>query len=227
MDELFFAATSAGFLRRNGTLCCSCCSILTKVTTDIDIDFADRDAALQGLMHVPASMEGRSGETYGEHRRHPTGAYFQNIPTDPLSTYSSLTYEEAADRGYFKIDFLNNSIYNGVRDEDHLIELLEREPPWDFFEEEAIVGMLAHIHNAFGTVQQIRPRSIEDLAVILALQRPGKKALLLSSREEIDANIWTPNKDGFVFKRAHAIAYAASIVVQLNLIVEKMSEELA
>lgn len=199
---------------------------MTKVTTDIDIDFADRDAALQGLMHIPASMEARTGETYGEHRRHPTGAYFQNIPTDPLSTYSSLTYEEAADRGYFKIDFLNNSIYNGVRDEDHLIELLEREPPWDFFDEASIVGMLAHIHNSFGIVEQIRPRSIEDLAVILALQRPGKKALLFKPREEIDANIWTPNSDGFIFKRAHAIAYAVSIVVQLNLIVENMAAEL-
>ncbi len=199
---------------------------MTKVTTDIDIDFADRDAALQGLMHIPASMEVRAGETYGEHRRHPTGVYFQNIPTDPLSSYSAFTYEEAADRGYFKIDFLNNSIYNGVRDEDHLIELLERDPPWDFFEEEAIVGMLAHVHNSFGIVSMIRPRSIEDLAVILALQRPGKRPLLTKSREEIDADIWTPTEN-FTFKRAHAIAYAVSIVVQLNLIVEKMGEELA
>lgn len=181
--------------------------------------------ALMGLMHVPASMEARSGETYGEHRRHPTGVYFQNIPTDPLTAYASLPYEEAADRGYFKIDFLNNSIYNGVRDEDHLIELLNREPPWDFFDEADIVGMLAHIHNSFGVVSMIRPRSIEDLAVILALQRPGKRHLLTAPRAEIDASIWEAT-DKFNFKRAHAIAYAVSIVVQLNLIVENMAAEL-
>lgn len=175
-------------------------------------------------MHVPASMGVRAGEEM-EHRRHPTGVYFQNIPTDPLSTYSSLNYEDAAEKGYFKIDFLNNSIYAGIRDEDHLISLLNTEPPWDFFEEEDIVGMLAHIHNSFGIVSQIKPRSIEDLATILALQRPGKRPLLTKSREEIDADIWTPTEN-FTFKRAHAIAYAVSIVVQLNLIVENMAAEL-
>lgn len=177
-------------------------------------------------MHIPASMETRSGVSYGEHRRHPSGVYFQNLPTDPLTAYSSLPYEEAADRGYFKIDFLNNSIYSGVRDEDHLIELVNREPPWDFFDDEGIVGMLAHVRNSFGIVSQIRPRSVEDLAVILALQRPGKKYLIMETREKIDREIWLPNSEGFVFKRAHAIAYAVSIVVQLNLIIEKMAAEL-
>lgn len=196
---------------------------MTKVATDIDIDFADREVALQGLMHVAASMEARTGDSYGEHRRHPSGVYFQNLPTDPLTGYSSLPYEEAADRGYFKIDFLNNSIYNGVRDEDHLVELVNREPPWDFFEDEGIVSMLAHIHSSFGIVSQIRPRSIEDLAVVLALQRPGKKHLIMEPRSRIDDEIWIPT-DTFNFKRAHAIAYAVSIVVQLNLLIEQTSE---
>jgi hypothetical protein len=186
-----------------------------RVTTDIDIDFADRDMALVGLMHVAASMEQK-----GQLSRHPTGVYFQNIPTDPITGYSSFNYEQAADNGYFKIDFLNNSIYGDVRDEEHLIALMA-DPDWEMLEVEEIVSMLAHIHNSFGLVSQIRPKSVDDLAVILALMRPGKRHLMSRSREEIAAEIWKTGQDGFVFKRAHAIAYAVSIVVQLNLLCEK------
>lgn len=187
---------------------------MTKVTTDIDIDFADRDTALDGLLHVAASMEQKD-----QRSRHPTGVYFQNIPIDPINGNSSLLYEDAADCGYFKIDFLNNSIYADVRDEEHLIELME-DPDWEMLEVPEIVSMLAHIHNSFGLVQTIQPKSVEDLSVVLALMRPGKRHLMGKTRAEIDAEIWKAS-DGFVFKRAHAIAYAVSIVVQLNLLIEK------
>ncbi len=193
---------------------------MAKVTTDIDIDFADRDSALLNLMHVAASMEQK-----GQVARHPTGVYFQNIPTDPITGYSAFGYEEAAENGYFKVDFLNNSIYADVRDEEHLIKLME-EPDWELFEIEHVVGMLAHIHNSFGLVDMIRPKSVDDLAVVLALMRPGKRHLMGRPRAQIDQEIWKAAEDGFVFKRAHAIAYAVSIVVQLNLICEKTAAEL-
>jgi hypothetical protein len=193
---------------------------MTKVTTDIDIDFADRDSALANLMHVAATMHQK-----GVPARHPTGVYFQNIPIDPITGNSSLDYEAAAENGYFKIDFLNNSIYADVRDEEHLIQLMQ-DPDWDLFEIDAVVEKLAHIHNSFGLVQMIKPRSVDDLAVVLALMRPGKRHLMGKSRDEIDAEVWKTGADGFTFKRAHAIAYAMSIVVQLNLIVEKTIAEL-
>jgi hypothetical protein len=184
---------------------------MVKVTTDIDIDFADRDSALAGLLHVPASRQ---------KAKHPTGVYFQNVPTDPITTYCSMDYEIAGDQGYFKIDFLNNSIYADVRDEEHLISLME-DPDWDLFEHEEIVSMLAHIHDKFGLVSSIRPRCVEDLAVILALMRPGKRHLIGKPRAEIDAEIWQTGSEGYQFRRSHAIAYSVSIVVQLNLLCEK------
>lgn len=187
---------------------------MTKVTTDIDIDFADRDKALEGLMHVAASMEQK-----GQPSRHPTGVYFQNVPIDPISGNSAFDYEQAAENGYFKIDFLNNSIYADVRDEEHLIELMQ-DPDWDMLDVPEIVEMLAHIHNSFGLVQSIQPRSVEDLSVVLALMRPGKRHLMGKPRSVIDAEIWKIS-EAFTFKRAHAIAYAVSIVVQLNLLIEK------
>ena len=97
-----------------------------KIVTDIDIDFSDRDAALDGLLHVPASMI-----KDGQLKKHTVGAYFHAVPTDPLTGLSSLEYREAEERGYFKIDLLNLSIYKQVRDEAHLNELIEQEPLWE------------------------------------------------------------------------------------------------
>jgi hypothetical protein len=191
---------------------------MSKITTDIDLDFADRTHALAGLPHVPAMLPGN--------RPHASGVYFQDIPVNPLTGMASIDHDEAAAHGYFKLDFLNNYIYEGVRDEDHLVDLINREPPWDFFMEAGIVEQLSHLGSHYGVVQQIKPKSIEDLAVVLALIRPAKKHLLFRSRAEIDAAIWAKPQDGYHFKRPHAIAYAASIVVQLNLMVEKIAEQL-
>lgn len=190
------------------------------VTTDIDIDFADPRKALEGLSHIPAMMKNKKGES----QRHPSGVYFQNVPKDPLNGMCSLEYDQATELGYFKIDFLSNSLYEGVRDEDHLSQLLDTEPDWSLLSHQEIVADLAHIHNHFGVVQAIHPESIEDLAVVLALMRPGKRHLLGRSRAEIDLEIWDQSEEGFTFKRAHAIAYAASIVVQLNLICERIAQ---
>lgn len=193
---------------------------MSTITTDIDIDFADRLKALAGLTHVPAMRN-----EHGRKIRHPSGVYFQAVPVDPFTNLCAFDFNEAAELGYFKIDFLNNSLYEGVRDEDHLDELLNREPPWEAFEDVDFVQELAHIRDHFGIVKSIRPKNIEDLAVVLALIRPGKKHLRFQPREVIDREIWEPGTDGYTFKRAHAIAFAASIVVQLNLMIERLSSE--
>jgi hypothetical protein len=194
------------------------------VTTDIDIDFADRDKALEGLMHIAASMKATDvglDDAGDKNKRHPSGVYFQDVPTDPFTGFCSIPYKDAAELGYFKIDFLNNTLYKGVRDEDHLDELVNREPDWLMLQHREIVKMLVHIGEHFGTVQSIQPQSVEDLAVVLALMRPGKRHLVGRPRHEIDAEIWKAEGDRFVFKRAHALAYAVSIVVQMNLICEQ------
>jgi hypothetical protein len=191
------------------------------ITTDIDIDFADRNSALAGIPHVPAMRTDQ-----GRPVRHASGVYLQDIPSDPISDLAVYDTDAAAERGYFKVDFLNNSIYAGVRDEAHLDALLEREPDWSLLDLPEVVERLAHIRNYAGIVRMIRPRSIADLAIVLALIRPGKKHLIGKPRAEIEATIWTPGADGYTFKRAHAIAFAASIVVQLNLLIETISAEI-
>ena len=189
---------------------------MTIVSTDIDIDFADRLGALEGLAHVPAAVV-----SDGRRQRHPSGAYFQEIPFDPLTGLAAFDFKQAAELGYFKVDFLNNSIYEGVQDEDHLDRLMNQEVDWELFLNRGIVDQLSHVAGHYGIIHSIQPKSIEDLAVVLALIRPGKRHLVGQARAAIDAEIWQPSSDGYEFKRAHAIAYAVSIVVQLNLIWEK------
>lgn len=188
-------------------------------STDIDIDFADRNAALAALAHTPASMQADDGR-----KRHPTGVYFQAIPTDPLDGLAAYDFREAGAHGYFKLDFLNNGIYAGVRDEAHLDALAARTPEWSLFEHPDIVGLLNHVRGNFDAVQAIRPQSVLDLAVVLALIRPTKRRLIGSARAVIDAEIWKPTAEGYAFKKSHAIAYALSIVVQLNLLCEVTCE---
>ena len=185
--------------------------------TDIDIDFADPRAALSGVRHVAATTLEQ-----GRRQAHISGVYFQDIPTDPLDGMAAWEYREAEQRGFFKIDFLSRPFYKNVRDEAHLVTLLTTEPPWDRLLEPAVVAKLDQIHSHSDIIQKIEPRSVPELAVCIALIRPGKRHLIKRPRFEILRDIWVPNPtDNYTFKRSHAIAYAALIVVQINLLVER------
>ncbi len=74
---------------------------------DIDIDFADRDHALKFIKHIPAAIK----DTNGSFKKHNTGIYCTPIPYNPVNNLSNVDYKEAEERGYFKLDFLNVSIY--------------------------------------------------------------------------------------------------------------------
>lgn len=189
-----------------------------QAVTDIDIDVADRDQALVDLQHIPASRLER-----GELRKHIVGVYFQSIPVDPLTGFSSVPYKEAEARGYFKIDLLNLSIYKEVRDEAHLEALLLQEPLWELLESEEVVNQLFHINNHFSIVQTMKPRSLMQLAMVLAMIRPAKRHLVGKTWEEVEADIWAPVEgEQYAFKKSHSLSYAAVLLVQMNLLLEQM-----
>lgn len=188
--------------------------------TDIDIDLFDRDNILSHIRHIPASIEKR-----GVYTKHNSGVYVSNIPYDPVTNLASIEYKEAEERGYFKLDFLNNSLYEGVRDEAHLVSLMEQEPVWELFQHEEVVKNLAHVANHIDVLRILKPQSIEQLAEVLAIIRPAKRYLLNETREKIESEVWTkPTDDTYYFKKAHAIAYAVSIVVQINLFCEQVEQ---
>ena len=141
---------------------------------DIDVDVVDREKALNALPHIAAARVDKNGVRH----KHPVGVYFQRVPVDPLDQRCAFDYEEAAALGYLKVDVLNSHVYEGVRDESHLVELLTREPEWHLLEDRDVVAGLTHIGRHFRTVESIRPQSIEDLAVTLAIIRPGKRHLI-------------------------------------------------
>jgi DNA polymerase III alpha subunit len=186
---------------------------------DIDIDFLDRTVALEKLEHVVASIEEN-----GTFKKHNTGVYCTSIPHNPFTGLSTIDYKAAEERGYFKIDFLNVSIYKGVRDEAHLTQLMETEPLWDLLEQKDFADLLFHVNGHSGLMKQMKPSSIEELAMCLALIRPAKRHLVGKTWTEIGQEIWTKPENGeYYFKKAHAVAYAVAIVVQMNLICEELS----
>lgn len=189
---------------------------------DIDIDFSDRERALGPLEYIPAS---RVDDVKRDLVKHNVGVYFQNIPVDPATGLSAIPYKDADARGYFKLDFLNLDMYKKVKSEAHLQALVDCEPCWELLEYEEFVSQLNQIHGHFDVVSYYKPKSIEELAMVIALIRPGKKHLIGENLEDIKDEIWKKSDESYDFKRAHAIAYAQAIAVQLNLICEEYPEE--
>ena len=89
------------------------------MAADIDIDFADRSQILKIIKHT-AARQTHDGQT----RRHNSGVYVTDIPYDVVNQCAAIDYETAEQRGYFKIDFLNMSVYQQIRDNDHYQQLL-------------------------------------------------------------------------------------------------------
>jgi hypothetical protein len=186
---------------------------------DIDIDFPDRNKALMLFKHIAASRVDQ-----GQLTRHNTGVYFHSVPIDPEKNISAIPYNK--DESLFKIDFLNVGIYNGVKNEAHLIELMEREPLWDLLEQDEFSSLLFHVNGHGSILRTTKPKSIEELAAVLAMIRPAKKHLVGKSWGEIFQEVWKkPTTDDYYFKKSHAIAYAHAIVVQMNLICEQVGYE--
>lgn len=180
--------------------------------TDIDIDVADRSELLQHIKHIRAY-----GDKDGVHK---VGVYIQNIPYDPSKDAAAIDFKEAGEFGFFKFDILNNSVYEGIETENDLIDAMS-EPDWSLFRDDTIVKRLAHIHDYSGLVRKMNPTSVEELAMVLALIRPAKKHLIGKGWDDIKDDIWTKPSDGsYYFKKAHAVAFAVSIVVQLNILVQ-------
>jgi hypothetical protein len=188
---------------------------------DIDIDFVDRDSALGLFKHIKAS---RTDE--GNLVKHNTGVYLHEVPVNAIENLCAVPYEEAEEKHYFKIDFLNVGIYKGVRDEAHLIQLMETEPLWDLLLDDEFIQNLFHVNGHGSILRQSKPESIEQLAAVLAMIRPAKRYLIGKDWTTVMAEVWTkPENEDYFFKKSHATAYAAAIVVQMNLICEQISVE--
>lgn len=189
-----------------------------KFKSDIDIDVADREAALSVLEHTPASII-RDGKI----TKHNTGVYFTPIPTDPFTGQASIDYKEAEDRDYIKLDILNVGVYQQVKSEQHLHELMQQEPAWDRLYEPEFCARLIHIGAHYDTLIQMPEavNSIPRLAMFLSVIRPAKRHLIGRTWREVAESVWEkPTDDSYYFKKAHAVGYAHLVAVHMNLLIQ-------
>lgn len=183
---------------------------------DIDIDLKP-DFKLERVFNnaVPASTVEKD-----EIKRHLVGAYFQKIPKDKITGLSAIPYETAEDFGYLKIDFLNLSLLNAFESKSEVLAFAKKEPKWKRLENREYVERLFHISKHYDIVNKVKPKSIMELADILALIRPGKMLLLdkyIKNPKITRKELYT-KRQASDLRKSHAIAYATNIVINMNLI---------
>ena len=185
------------------------------MSADIDVDFADRSKILNLIQHIPARQI-----TDGHPRRHNSGVYVTDIPRDCMLGTASLDYETAEQRGYFKIDFLNMSVYQLIKSPDHYQEMLNGTPPWDrLWQDTDWASQLVHVGNYTDLLKSMKPCTIPQMAAFISIIRPGKAHLQNKPWLEVFATVWDGDSSrGYTFKKAHAISYAALVALHMNLI---------
>lgn len=182
------------------------------MSADIDIDFADREHALRLISHVPARQSNG--------RRHNSGVYVTDIPWDSVNRCAAIDYEQAESRGYFKLDFLNMSVYQLIRDPAHYQAMLDQEPDWArLCTDPDWAAQLVHVGNYTDLLQRMRPDSIPRMAAFISVIRPGKAHLQGLPWNQVFESVWDGDDSrGYTFKKSHAISYAALVALHMNLL---------
>lgn len=181
---------------------------------DIDIDFGNRDLILEHIKHIPAAMRNVTPM-----RKHNTGVYVTEVPYDSFNDMANIDYTEAEDRGYLKLDLLNVHVYDQIKSEAELIELM-KQPNWSILNKKEFVEQLVHLGNHYNNLQKMPEPvdSIPRLAMFLACIRPAKKHLLGKNWSEVSKTVWDKTDEGYSFKKSHSVAYAHLVVVHMNLL---------
>jgi hypothetical protein len=186
-----------------------------KIAADIDIDLANRDQVL-ALIDYTAASQRKNDQLV----RHNSGIYITDIPRDTLNGYASIDYQQAEQRGYFKIDLLNNTVYQLIRDQQHYDQMLAATPPWQRLQDQQFVQKIVHINNAWDQLQRM-PEPVDSLArmaMFIAVIRPAKRYLQGKTWREVAERIWLAEQDGYYFKRSHSVAYAHLVTLHMNLV---------
>lgn len=188
---------------------------------DIDLDLADRNKILSKIKHIAAAIVDQESI-----KKHNTGVYVQQIPYNALSNTANIDYKIAEQRGYFKLDFLNVNLYQNIKNEQHLTQLLSIEPDWANLYDQSFFSKLIHVGNHYDILISMPEAvtSIEKLAMFLAIIRPGKRHLIGKPWEQVQKTIWEKTPDtGYQFKKSHAIAYGQLVAVHMNLLKEDLN----
>lgn len=187
------------------------------MSADIDIDVPNREEVLKLINATPARQLHQ-----GAVRKHNSGVYVTAIPYDPVNECAAIDYEEAEQRGYFKIDLLNMSVYQLIKSPEHYEELLAQEPNWSrLWTDPEWAKQLVHVGNYSSLLADMKPDSITRMAAFIAIIRPGKAHLQNKPWSEVFATVWDGDSSkGFTFKHSHSISYAALVALHMNLLTD-------
>ena len=192
---------------------------MTQLHTDIDIDMP---GSFNPVLFFGNYVTRASMIKDEKLHPHPCGVYFQEISQDPLTHLSAVPYEDAEKMGYFKVDFLHLNVYNFFESKEEIKALLKTEPDWNLLNSPSIVSKLFQLSKHYDIIKKIQPKSIMEVADVLALIRPGKNYILnlyLRDKEKARKELYKLDQNGnYAFKKAHAISYALVIVLQLHLL---------
>jgi hypothetical protein len=185
------------------------------MSADIDIDMPDRAKVLELIQHTSARQI-----VNGKVKKHNSGIYVTDIPRDIVNGCAAIDYETAEDRGYFKLDFLNMSVYQLIQNPAHYEQMLLVSPPWEkLWQDSAWASQLVHVGNYTDLLKIMKPDSIPRMAAFISIIRPGKAHLQRKSWAEVFASVWDGDESqGYTFKKSHAISYAALVSLHMNLL---------
>lgn len=185
------------------------------MSADIDIDLADRDQVLS-LIQATAARQGNHDQV----RKHNSGVYVTDIPWDPVNQCAAIDYEQAEQLGYFKIDLLNMTVYQLIQSPEHYQQMLAQQPQWNrLWNEPEWAKQLVHIGNYTDLLKTMRPDSIPRMAAFISIIRPGKAHLQNKDWKTVFETVWDGDDSrGFVFKKSHAVSYAALVALHMNLL---------
>jgi hypothetical protein len=185
------------------------------MSADIDIDVPDRSKILELIQHTPARQV-----VDGRPRKHNSGVYITDIPQDSEHGCAAIDYESAEQRGYFKIDLLNMSVYQLIQDPAHYEAMLSATPPWSrLWTDKPWASQLVHVGNYVDLLATMQPDSIPRMAAFISIIRPGKAHLQRKPWSEVFASVWDGDESrGYTFKKSHAVSYAALVSLHMNLL---------
>jgi hypothetical protein len=182
------------------------------MSADVDIDFADRQQIIDLIQCTPARQN-------AEGRKHNSGVYVTPIPVDASNGCASIDYEYAEQRGYFKLDLLNQSVYTLIHDQAHYDSMLAKEPNWARLQDRDFCEKVVHVGNYHDLICAMQPDSIPRMAAFISIIRPGKAHLQQKPWKEVFETVWDGDDSaGFVFKKSHAISYASLVALHINLL---------
>jgi len=146
--------------------------------------------------------------------------YVTDIPYDPINNCAAIEYDQAEQRGYFKIDFLNMSVYQLIKNPKHYQEMLAATPPWDrLWQDTTWAKQLVHVGNYTDLLKNMRPSTIPQMAAFISIIRPGKAHLQNQHWPDVFASVWDgDDSQGYTFKKSHSLSYAMLVVLHMNLL---------